>query len=262
MSDDIGAETPPWADAVREAFTEYGDDLLRKARGRLRRLGIPESVHSPEDVVQDAFLAALRLWPGIRNPRSWLERVVWQQCQDISDGQRRTVPAQSEGLDTAHPVLWSSLGPQNPVDVEVETAQVLEAILRLPPAQRAQAFQRLFLGWSYARISEEAGCGPSASRGVVFRATTAVREALSGFRGNRHGLPLRRSDLAAVGFLSVLLSVAAGAIGLAAGLPVAHAAAWSLALLAGLGLGLAVTSVRRGSRRRVLRSDTGHHKRR
>ncbi|MET8029843.1 M48 family metallopeptidase [Streptomyces avermitilis] len=51
-------------------------------------------------------------------------------------------------------------------------------------------------------------------------------------------------------------------IGLAAGLPVAHAAAWSLALLAGLGLGLAVTSARRGSRRRVLRSDTGHHKRR
>lgn len=145
-------ELPPfWA--LVEA---HGDELLRHAR----RLAGDDA----EDVLQEAFLRAIRSYPRLEHGahlRAWLYRITTTTAFDHGATEAR------------HSLLPALVGP------EPEPADALdsfgELIVDLSPRSKQALHLRFVEDLEHAQIARRLGCSESAARQRVSSAVRALR---------------------------------------------------------------------------------------
>lgn len=144
--------------------------LVRRHENTLYRtaLAILGSPQEAEDAVQDTFLKFLEKTPQCPDEareRAWLLRVTVNGCKTRlrSPWRRRTV-ALSRWLPAPEP----------------EEAQVLEAVLSLPPRQRAAVHLFYVEGYRTAEIAQLTGEAEGTVRSHLSRARARLRDLLKG----------------------------------------------------------------------------------
>lgn len=113
--------------------------------------------HDAEDVVQEAYLRALRFFGGIRgeDARPWLLAIVRNTCYDWM---RRNRPQEmTDSFDEEiHTVIDESETPDARLMREADAAMVRRALESLPMAWREVIILREFEGLSYKEIAQVA----------------------------------------------------------------------------------------------------------
>jgi RNA polymerase sigma-70 factor (ECF subfamily) len=136
----------------------HGDELLAHAR----RVAGPEHA---EDVLQDAFLRALRAYPRLTHAthlRAWLCRVTTTAAIDAHRSRRREMP-----VEEVPPVAVTD-------DYDAGAFETL--ISPLPETARAALRLRFVDDLDYEGIATRLGCSPAAARQRVSTAVRTLRE--------------------------------------------------------------------------------------
>ena len=109
--------------------------------------------HLAEDAAQEAFLAAYRQLPKLRQPRAfpgWFRRIVISQCQRIT--RRKSLP--TTALDAAAAVPSPVLPPPQNLQRRQTKDKVLAAIAALPKHQRMATTLFYINGYSQKDVAE------------------------------------------------------------------------------------------------------------
>ena len=137
----------------------HGDELLAHAR---RMAGTDRA----EDVLQDAFLRALRAYPRLRHAdhlRAWLYRVTTTAALDAHRARRpRELPVEEVPLVA--------------VEDDYDTGAFEALIAPLPEPARAALRLRFVEDLEYEHIAGRLGCSPEAARQRVSTAVRNLRE--------------------------------------------------------------------------------------
>jgi RNA polymerase sigma-70 factor, ECF subfamily len=136
----------------------HGDELLAHAR----RLAGPEHA---EDVLQDAFLRALRAYPRLRHAdhlRAWLYRVTTTTAIDLHRSRRRETP-----VEEVPPVA---------VEDAYDSGAFEALIAPLPDTAQAALRLRFVEDLDYDGIAGRLGCSTDAARQRVSTAVRTLRE--------------------------------------------------------------------------------------
>ena len=147
---------------LEELVNTYETTLYRAA------LAILGDAHEAEDAVQDAFLRCLEKAPDFESPahaRAWLLRVTVNGCKSRLRARRR------------HP--WVELLDVYPAP-DGDSREVLEAVLALPPKQRAAVHLHYYEGYTTDEIAAILGQRPGTVRSHLSRARQALKEQLKG----------------------------------------------------------------------------------
>lgn len=164
-----------------------------------------------EEVVQDTWLGVIRgldRFEGRASLKTWLFTILTNIAKTRGVRERRTVPFSSLANDEADeggpavdadrflpadhnrwPHHWA-LGPtrwETPEEglLAAETQRlILEAIERLPPAQRAVITLRDIEGWPSEEVREALEVSEANQRVLLHRARSKVRTALEGYFGS------------------------------------------------------------------------------
>jgi RNA polymerase sigma-70 factor (sigma-E family) len=129
-----------------------------------------------EDLVQECLFKVARRWPRVRGmtqPREYARRILVNLALD--DGRRR---ARRRGeLDGA---LSPSDGPAQDLLGGLETrAELLDALARLTPRQRAVLVLRYFNDLTEAETAEVLSCPPGTVKSNASRGLARLREVLA-----------------------------------------------------------------------------------
>jgi RNA polymerase sigma factor (sigma-70 family) len=143
---------PPPSSAFDQVVLPHLDAAYNLARW-LTRNG-----HDTEDVVQEAFLRALRFFGGFHggNARAWLLAIVRNTCYDWLRRHRPSeVPASFD--EEVHSVGEQSPTPEDLVIEQADRRRLREALESLPLAWREVLILRELEGLSYKEIADVAG---------------------------------------------------------------------------------------------------------
>jgi RNA polymerase sigma factor (sigma-70 family) len=156
------------------AFTEmhrrYAEPLQQFARRMLHGTGV-----DAEDVVQDAFVRAHLALRATDRPmalRAWLYMITRNRALDGLRARRACC-----SLDTRDATL---AGPADPADAALqrdELQRIVGELARLPERQRLALVQRELCGASHAELADRLGTTVSATKSLIIRARTHLREA-------------------------------------------------------------------------------------
>jgi RNA polymerase sigma factor (sigma-70 family) len=127
--------------------------------------------HSPEDVVQEAFLRLMALRQPPREVVPWLYRVVRNAALDAAKAERRRQQRESR---VARPECWFA----EPAVDGLDATEAVAALQHLPDEEREVILARLWGGLSFEQIAEVVGCS----------ASTAFRRYNAGITTLRHQL--------------------------------------------------------------------------
>lgn len=154
------------------AFTEihhrYAESLVAFARRMLRGTGV-----DAEDVVQDAFIRAHLALRATDRPmalRAWLYMITRNRALDALRARRACSPLE-EGTAAC---------PSDPVEATLqreELRRVVAELAALPERQRLALVQREMCGTSHAALADQLGTTVSATKSLIIRARTQLREA-------------------------------------------------------------------------------------
>jgi RNA polymerase sigma-70 factor, ECF subfamily len=136
----------------------HGDELLAHAR----RMAGPEHA---EDVLQDAFLRALRAYPRLRHAdhlRAWLYRVTTTAALDSHRSRRRELP-----VEEVPPIA---------VEDDYDSGAFEALISPLPETARTALRLRFVEDLDYDHIGSRLGCSTEAARQRVSTAVRNLRE--------------------------------------------------------------------------------------
>ena len=158
------------AEVDLQALVEaYGPLLFRVAHGLLR------SRAEAEDVVQDAFVRVIehrRKLPEVREMRVWLVRIAWNLALDR---RRRKRPEQMD--DEFLRSLAAQAVPADRVMVEAQQlAALLDAVKTLPKLERQVLLLSAVEELSTAEVAKVVGKTESATRALLFRARTRLKD--------------------------------------------------------------------------------------
>ena len=138
-------------------LTCYRDDRLALVRVAYLITG---NHHVAEEVVQDAFLATVRSWSRVREPKSYLRASVvngarsWLRRRKLERGNARDRP-----------------------EASLSSPDELSDVLgRLNPRQRAAVVLRYYAGLPDAEIAAALGCRTATVRTTIHRALGALRK--------------------------------------------------------------------------------------
>jgi len=139
-----------------------------------------------EDVVQEAFVRALRFFGGFHggNARAWLLTIVRNACYDWL---RRNRPAEAhDELDEeVHGASEPSPTAEDLLVEQVDRVRLQRALEELPPAFREVLILREFEGLSYKEIAEVAGVKMGTVMSRLARARDALQRQLTAEAGKR-----------------------------------------------------------------------------
>ena len=134
-----------------ELIPNYGEKLLRYATSVLY------SHSDAEDVVQDAFISYLqnvnRL--EINNVSAWLYKVTYNHCLNKLKATKRRKWFFFEDI-TEEPAVY--------MEDNLSMPEIMEALKRLTPQERALLYGRAMNGQSYDELSQIMGASPQALR--------------------------------------------------------------------------------------------------
>ena len=154
------------------AFTEmhhrHAEPLVAFAGRMLRGTGV-----DAEDVVQDAFMrahVALRATDRPMALRAWLYMITRNRALDGLRARRAACP-----LDDASPACMAD--PFEAARQREELRRVVGELAALPERQRLALVQRELCGASHAELADRLGTTISATKSLIIRARTQLREA-------------------------------------------------------------------------------------
>jgi RNA polymerase sigma factor (sigma-70 family) len=153
------------------AVPPYQDFLEQHRAMVLRFLLAAVGRHDADDCFQETFLAALRVYPTLRDGARldrWILRIASRKAIDHHRRAARAprpVEAVPEAADappgrTDHELLWKAVG-------------------ELPPRQRLAVVHRFVLDRSYADVAEAMGGTEEAARANVHQAMKKLRELIA-----------------------------------------------------------------------------------
>ncbi len=149
-----GADVSAWPEPLINC---YAQDRLQLVRVAYLMTG---NRHVAEEVVQDAFLATVRSWSRVREPKPYVRTAV-------VNGSRSWLRRRK--LERGHP--------QGRPEVSLSSPDELSDVLgRLKPRQRAAVVLRYYDGLSDTDIAEVLGCRATTVRTVIHRALGALRK--------------------------------------------------------------------------------------
>lgn len=160
----VGAALAGDLDAFEALVRRHQAPVYRVA---LRMVG---AAADAEDVAQETFVQAWRSLASFRAHSTfatWLYRIATNRSLDLLAKRRP-----SEGLE--HLGGDADLDPAAVLARRERTASVLDAVLALPPEQRATLVLREFEGLPYAEIGEVLGISLAAVKGRIHRARRAL----------------------------------------------------------------------------------------
>lgn len=152
----------------RSSIDERERELIASLYPSLRRIAaVAGSVDvEPDDLVQEALMRTLRKGPisDLDNPLAYLRRTI----VNLASNQRRSLGRRRKAFSRLAPEEgWL---PSYPADIE--------AILDLPPRQRAILYLVEVEGVPYSEAAEQLGMTAMAARAMATRARKAARAAL------------------------------------------------------------------------------------
>ncbi len=160
---------------VEALVATYSALLFRVAHAVLR------NVAEAEDTVQDAFVRVLAhraKLAEVQDMRVWLVRIAWRLALDR---RRRTTPDQMDDA-FARSLAARHLPADQALAEARELKLVLEAMDRLPRAEKHVLLLSAVEEMKTGEIAEVLGKSESAVRALLFRARTRLRERLDGRR--------------------------------------------------------------------------------
>jgi RNA polymerase sigma-70 factor (ECF subfamily) len=132
------------------------------------------SVHDAEDLVQETLLAAWRAEPP-ENPRAWLYKIATNRCLNaIRDAKRRPPLAPEPPFAAPEPSALNDVTWLEPGREETISLAFIAAFQRLPPRQTAAVVLVDVLGFSTAEAAAMLDARPTAIKGLLQRARTAL----------------------------------------------------------------------------------------
>jgi RNA polymerase sigma-70 factor, ECF subfamily len=152
----------------REAF----ESVIRENQGMIHALcyRLTGSMDEADDLAQETFLQAYRhysLFRGESKVSSWLYRIAVNRCLNW----RR----QRERQDRLHQD-WSQEGTLANHDGHTwKSAQIQDALLKLPPKQRAAVVLTTYDGMSHAEAAQVLGCTEATVSWRLFAARTKLK---------------------------------------------------------------------------------------
>ena len=150
------------SDRLEDLVAQYENPLFRAA------LAILGDVPEAEDAVQDAFVRYLEKRPAFRDgdhQRAWLLTVLANGCKSRLRARKRRGTV--ELLDV-YPAP------------DAGSREVLEAVMALPPRERAAVHLFYYEGYSTDEIAAILGQRPGTVRSHLSRARQSLREQLKG----------------------------------------------------------------------------------
>jgi RNA polymerase sigma factor (sigma-70 family) len=165
---------PPPSGAFDQVVLPHLDAAYNLARW-LTRNG-----HDAEDVVQEAFLRALRFFGGFHgvNGRAWLLAIVRNTCYDwLRRNRPSEVPASFD--EELHSAVDQSPTPEDLVMERADQLRLREALESLPLAWREVLILRELEGLSYKEIAEVAGIKMGTVMSRLARARAALQQQLA-----------------------------------------------------------------------------------
>ena len=129
-----------------------------------------------EDLVQECLLKVARRWPRVRG---WRNRAPTHGGS--SSTSRSTAPAAAPGAaasSTAHPRSLDEPAQDALADLETR-AELLDALGRLTPRQRAVLVLRYFNDLTETQAAELLGCSPGTVKSNASRGLARLREAFA-----------------------------------------------------------------------------------
>ena len=127
---------------------------------------------SPEDVVQDAFLALVRQADPPANAVGWLYRVVRNGAINASRGSRRRSNRETAAAGTAKPWFHVTL------DDRLDAAEAARTMRQLPIHERETIVARLWGGLSFDEIAQLTGSSTSTVHRWYQAGLNSLRERL------------------------------------------------------------------------------------
>ena len=158
---------------VAELVREYSGVMFRVAHAVLR------SRQEAEDVVQDAFVRVLRQQGRlgeVREMRVWLVRIAWNLALD----RRRRVQPEQMDAKFAEELAAKSVPTDEALAEAGRMAAVLAEIERLPGREREVLLLSAMEELGTAEMAAVLGRSESATRALLFRARTRLRERIGG----------------------------------------------------------------------------------
>jgi RNA polymerase sigma-70 factor (sigma-E family) len=143
------------------------DDLLRTA------YLIAWDQAEAEDLVQECLLKVARRWPRVRSmdqPRAYARRILINLAADGARGRARR---RVELDPPTAAVVERSVDPLADLDTH---AELVEALGKLPPRQRAVLVLRYFHDLTEAQAAELLGCSPGTVKSNASRGLARLRE--------------------------------------------------------------------------------------
>lgn len=129
-----------------------------------------------EDLVQECLFKVARRWPRVRamaQPRAYARRILVNLALDDRRGRARRRGELDGGL-------FVSEEPARDLLAGLETrAELLDAVARLRPRQRAVLVLRYFNDMTEAQTAEVLGCSPGTVKSSTSRGLARLREALA-----------------------------------------------------------------------------------
>ena len=135
--------------------------------------------HDAEDLVQAAYLRALKFFGGFRgaNSRAWLLTIVRNTCYTWIE-QKRAHGQETAFDEEIHGVESSAMGPASRVLREEDEQSVRRAVEDLPAELREVVVLRELEGLSYKEIAAIAGIPMGTVMSRLARARDRLRERL------------------------------------------------------------------------------------
>ena len=136
-----------------------------------------------QDVVQEAYLRALRFFPSFRgdNARAWLMKIVRNTCFNWLHANRPLQEA-AEFDENLFPPDSCALNPEEAVLQNDSNALLRKALEKLPPNYREVLILRELEGMSYKEISDITGMPAGTVMSSLSRARSRLRQALIGLK--------------------------------------------------------------------------------
>jgi len=157
----------------RSSIEEWERELITSLYPALRRIAAVAGSFDvePDDLVQEALMHTLRKGPlsDLDNPLAFLRKTI----VNLASNQRRSLSRRRKALSRLS--LEESRWPTYPTDIE--------AILDLPPRQRAILYLVEVEDVPYAEAAEQLGMTTAAARMLANRARKSARAALGVARG-------------------------------------------------------------------------------
>lgn len=154
---------------------EHGQTLFRVAHSILRNRA------EAEDVVQDAFVRVIEHKAKLREVRDWrvwLVRIAWNLAVD----RRRKVKPEQMDEVFAHSLAAAIVPADEALGEARRFAWLLGEVERLPKRERQVMLLSAVEELSTPEVAKIVGRSESATRALIFRARTRLRERMKGGR--------------------------------------------------------------------------------